>query len=44
MGEGIQPVDVIASELRVTPSAVKMRLSRGREQLKERLKGVVIDE
>ena len=28
-----QPVDVIASELRLTPSAVKMRLKRGREML-----------
>lgn len=28
-----QPVDVIASELRITPSAVKMRLKRGREML-----------
>lgn len=28
-----QPVDVIASELRITSSAVKMRLKRGREML-----------
>ena len=32
-----QPVDVIASELRVTPSAVKMRLKRGREMLQQAL-------
>ena len=28
-----QPVDLIASELRLTASAVKMRLKRGRELL-----------
>ena len=32
-----QPVDMVASELRLTPSAVKMRLKRGREMLKDAL-------
>ena len=32
-----QPVDAVASELFLTPSAVKMRLKRGREMLKEAL-------
>lgn len=38
------PVKEVAKLCGITQSAVKMRLSRGREQLKERLKGVVIDE
>ena len=37
------PVKEVAKLCGITQSAVKMRLSRGREQLKERLKGVVID-
>ena len=37
-------VKEVAKLCGITQSAVKMRLSRGREQLKERLKGVVIDE
>ena len=32
-----QPVDMVASELRLTPSAVNMRLKRGREMLKDAL-------
>ena len=32
-----QPVDAVASELFLPPSAVKMRLKRGREMLKEAL-------
>ena len=32
-----QPVDMVASELRLTPSGVKMRLKRGREMLKDAL-------
>ncbi len=31
------PVDTVASELRITPSAVKMRLKRGREMLQTTL-------
>ena len=38
------PVKEVARLCGISQSAVKMRLSRGREQLKERLKGVVIDE
>ena len=38
------PVKEVAKLCGISQSAVKMRLSRGREQLKERLKGVVIDE
>lgn len=38
------PVKEVAKMCGITQSAVKMRLSRGREQLKECLKGVVIDE
>jgi len=32
-----QPVDAVASELRLTASAVKMRLKRGREMLRDAL-------
>ena len=32
-----QPVDLVASELRLTASAVKMRLKRGREMLRDAL-------
>lgn len=38
------PVKEVARLCGISQSAVKMRLSRGREQLKECLKGVVIDE
>ena len=38
------PVKEVAKLCGLTQSAVKMRLSRGREQLKECLKGVMIDE
>ena len=38
------PVTEVAKMCGITQSAVKMRLSRGREQLKECLKGVMIDE
>ncbi len=38
------PVKQIAGICGLTQSAVKMRLARGREQLKQNLKGVVIDE